>query len=140
DADIIIDCTVEKTVHHYLSDIAWRQRIPYIWASGTPGAWGGIVGRVLLDTSRGCWKCLCGHLADGALPEPQHEDGADIQPVGCDAPTFRGAGFDLDTVAIMCARLAAATLCRGAVDSYPDFNWDIAMVDLWKDGHPIAPE
>jgi molybdopterin/thiamine biosynthesis adenylyltransferase len=139
-ADVIIDCAVERTVHHYLSSIACQQRIPYIWASGTPGAWGGFVGRIWPDTSRGCWKCFCAHLIDGAIPEPPHEQDPEIQPVGCDAPTFRGAGFDLDTVAIMCARLAASTMCRGVNDAYGDFNWDVATVDLWKDGHPIAPE
>jgi molybdopterin/thiamine biosynthesis adenylyltransferase len=139
-ADVIIDCTVERTVHHYLSSNAWRKGIPYIWTSGTPGGWGGIVGRISSTRSRGCWKCFCGHLSDGTVPEPQSEDGPDIQPVGCDAPTFRGAGFDMDTVAIMCARLAASTLSAGTDGGYGDFEWDVAVVNLWKDGHPIAPE
>jgi len=73
--DIIVDCTVEKTVHHYLSSVAWERGIPYIWASGTTGAWGGIVGRIRSDKSRGCWKCFCGHLVDNKILEPEAEDG-----------------------------------------------------------------
>jgi molybdopterin/thiamine biosynthesis adenylyltransferase len=138
-ADVIVDCTVEKTVQHYLSSIARERGLPYIWASGTPGGCGGIVGRISPDKSRGCWNCFRGHLNDGTIPEPQAEDEADIQPVGCDAPTFRGAGFDMDAIAITCARLAASTMCRGAKDGYGDFAWDVAVVDLREDGHPIAP-
>ncbi len=138
-ANVIVDCTVEKTVHHYLSDLAWKRGIPYIWASGTPGAWGGIVGRIRLDKSRGCWKCFLGHLADGGIREPQAEERPDIQPVGCDVPTFRGAGFDLDEVALMCARLAASTMCQGAASGYGDFAWDVAVLDLCEQGRPIAP-
>jgi molybdopterin/thiamine biosynthesis adenylyltransferase len=138
-AHIVIDCTVEKTVHHYLSSVAWERGIPYIWASGTTGAWGGIVGRVRPDRSRGCWKCFCGHLAYNTIVEPNAEDGPDVQLVGCDAPTFRGVGFDMDEIANMCARLSAATLCEQAPGSYGDFSWDVATLNLRKDGQPIAP-
>jgi molybdopterin/thiamine biosynthesis adenylyltransferase len=139
-ADIVVDCTVEKTVQHYLSTIAWERGIPYIWASATPGAWGGIVGRVRPKRSRGCWKCFRGHLADDAIREPQAEQGPDIQPDGCDVPTFRGAGFDLDEVALMCVRLAVSTLCDGAADGYGDLPWDVATVDLRQNGQPIPPK
>ena len=139
-ADIIVDCTVEKTVQHYLSSIAWEQGIPYVWASATPGAWGGIVGRIHPDRSRGCWKCFRGHLTDGTIREPQAEQGPDIQPDGCDVPTFRGAGFDLDEVAVMCVRLVVSTMCKGVGDGCGDFPWDVATVDLRQDGKPTPPK
>lgn len=138
--NIVVDCTVEKTVQHYLSTIAWERGIPYIWASATPGAWGGIVGRILPDRSKGCWTCFRGHLADGAIRKPEAEDGPEIQPDGCDVPTFRGTGVDLDEVAIMCARLGISTLCSSDPNGYGDFPWDVATVDLRQDGKPIAPK
>ena len=137
--EVIIDCTVEKTVHHYLSHVAQEKALPFIWASATPGAWGGIVGRALPDKDRGCWECFCHHQMDETIPAPAQEEGPDIQPIGCFSPTFQGTGFDLDHVALMCARLAVATLCRGTQEGYGDFTWDIAVLDLWKDGQPIAP-
>lgn len=140
EAELVIDCTVERTVHHYLSSVAWERGVPYVWASGTPGGWGGIVGRIRPDRSRGCWKCFCGDLLAGRIPEPAREDEPDIQPVGCDAPTFRGAGFDLDQIALMCARLTVSTLTSAAGDGYGDFNWDVGVLNLWKDGRPIAPD
>lgn len=138
--DLVIDCTVEFTVHHYLSSVAWERGIPYIWASGTPGSWGGIVGRAIRGKTQGCWKCFQGHRTDGIYPSPAQEEGPDIQPVGCFSPTFTGTGFDLDLVSLMAVRLATATLCSGINGGYPDFDWDIGIVDLWKDGRPIAPQ
>lgn len=139
ETDLVVDCTVEKTVQHFLSSTAWERGIPYVWASATPGAWGGIVGRILPDRPRGCWSCFRGHLADGTIREPQGEEGPDIQPDGCDVPTFRGAGFDLDEVALMCARLGVSTICRSDPDAYGDFTWDVATVDLRQDGKPVPP-
>jgi len=139
-AEVIVDCTVEKTVHHYLSSVAWERRVPYIWASGTPGGWGGIVGRVTGRRDAGCWKCFLSQLLNKLIVEPEAEDSADVQMAGCDAPTFRGAGFDLDEISLMCARLTAATLCGESPGSYGNFAWDVATVNLRKDGRPIAPE
>ena len=138
-SDIIIDCTVEKTSQHYLSSIAWERGIPYVWASATPGAWGGIVGRIHPDRSRGCWNCFRSHLFDNKIKEPPAEPGPDIQPDGCDTPTFRGTGFDLDEISTMCARLAVSTLCRGHADGYGAFPWDVATVELRQDDKPIPP-
>jgi molybdopterin/thiamine biosynthesis adenylyltransferase len=138
-ADIIIDCTAEFAVHHYLSTLARERNIPYVWATATPGGWGGRVGRASPDKTEGCWACFSRHCTDGTFPPPQSEDRPDVQPVGCFSPTFTGTGFDMDLVSIMAARLAVATLCRGS-EGYPDFNWDVGVVDLWKDGMPIAPQ
>jgi len=140
DADILIDCTVELTAHHYLSDLSWRRGLPYIWCSGTTGGWGGIVGRALRGKTSGCWRCFRHHRVDGTYPSPAEEEVADVQPIGCFSPTFTGSGFDLDLVSLTAVRLAASTLCIGSVDGYQDFNWDVGVVDLWDNGAPIAPK
>lgn len=139
-ADIIVDCTAEFTVHHYLSSIARRRGIPYVWVSARSGGWGGVVGRVIPDRTAGCWGCFYRHRTDGTFPSPAQEDAPDIQPVGCFSPTFTGAGFDMDLVSIMAVRLAVSTLCRCEEESYPDFDWDVGIVDLWNNGRPIAPD
>lgn len=138
-ADIIVDCTAEFTVHHYLSTLARERDIPYLWAYGTPGGWGGVVGRAMPASASGCWGCYYRHRTDGTIVAPAQEDVRDIQPVGCFSPTFTGAGFDLDHVSIMAARMAIATLCHGTPDGYGEFGWDVGIVDLWREGRPIAP-
>lgn len=138
-ADMIVDCTVQLTVHHYLSTLAWRRGIPYVWASGTPGGWGGIVGRSIANQTAGCWKCFANHRVAGTYPSPAQEEETDVQPVGCFSPTFTGSGIDMDLISVMAARVAVATLCHTTQGGYPNFDWDIGIVDLWRDGHPIAP-
>lgn len=137
--DLIVDCTVEFTVHHFLSSLAWKRGVPYIWVSGTPGSWGGIVGRAMRGKTHGCWHCFKCNQTDGAYPTPAAEEGPDVQPVGCFSPTFTGSGFDMDSVSLTAVRLAIATLCIGAENGYPDFDWDIGIVNLWNGGRPIAP-
>lgn len=140
DAHIVVDCTVETTVHHYLSRAAWMRGIPYLWASATPGAWGGTIGRAQRDVTQGCWLCFKHHQTAGAYRRPPAEDSPDVQPVGCFSPTFTGTGADLDVVAIGAARLAFSTLLNSADDGYPDVTWDIGVVATWGgDGRPIAP-
>lgn len=136
--NLIIDCTVEFTVHHFLSNLAWKRGIPYLWVSGTTGGWGGIVGRAVRGKTRGCWHCFKCNQTDGAYPAPSAEETPDVQPVGCFSPTFTGSGFDMDSVSVAAVRLAISTLCIGADNGYPDFDWDIGIVNLWSGGRPIA--
>jgi len=138
--DVVIDCTVEFTVHHFLSDTARKRNVPYIWASGTPGGWGGIVGRARPARELGCWQCFKRHQRDGRYPTPNAEDVADVQPIGCFSPTFTGAGFDMDLISIQATRLAVSTLCAGDAGGYPDFEWDVAFANLWAGGRPVAGE
>lgn len=138
-ADLILDCAAEFTVSHYLATIASERGIPYVWATGTPGSWGGIVGRVVPGKTPGCWKCFRRHQAAGAYPEPAFDDGPGVQPVGCFSPTFTGSGFDMDHVALAAVRMSVATLCAGVESAYPEFDWDVGTVDLWRHGLPIAP-
>lgn len=139
-AHVVIDCTVEKTVHHFLSRLAWGRGVPYVWMSARAGGWGGFVGRTVPGPTAGCWTCFKHHQEANRYRIPSEEEGADVHPIGCFSPTFTGAGFDLDEVALMGTRMCAATLCRGEAGGYPDFEWDIGIVDLWRDGRPIAPD
>lgn len=137
---MIVDTTAEWCVSHYLSELAKEKGIHYLWATGTPGGWGGTVGRVVPNRTLGCWKCYQRHLKAGTIKLPNQEDIPDVQPVGCFHPTFTGAGFDMDHVTLAAVRLAVSTLCLGSEMAYPDFDWDVGIVDLWeKNGTPIAP-
>ncbi len=157
DADIIVDATAEPSVNRYLASVAKENDIPYVWAYGTPGGWGGIIGRIVPWHTRGCYECFRYEMAEAttalangqALPKtaiipPPEERLPDVQPVGCFHPTFRGTGFDMDQVSQMAARLIVGTLCLDAqpgLDSYPDFPWDVAVLSQWdpKTDLPTVP-
>ncbi|MDO8932346.1 MAG: ThiF family adenylyltransferase [Rhodocyclaceae bacterium] len=139
--DLIFDATAEWCVSHFLSDLAQQRRIPYLWATGTPGARGGTIGRIVPGKTNGCWKCYQRHLTDGTILTPNHADLPDVQPVGCFHPTFTGTGFDMDHVTLAAVRLSASTLCLGENGGYPNFTWDVGTVNSWSnDGVPISPE
>ena len=139
--DLVLDATAEKCVSHFLSDLARKRGVPYLWATGTPGSRGGAVGRIIPGRTEGCWKCYQHWLFDGTIKTPAQENVPDIQPVGCFHPTFTGTGFDMDHIALAAVRLAVSTLCANNEGAYPDFGWDVGIVDLWgEDGMPIAPE
>ena len=141
DVDLIVDATAEWCVSQYLSDLAKERGIPYIWVTGTPGAWGGTIGRIVPGHTDGCWKCYQRFLGDGTFKLPNHGATPTIQPVGCFHPTFTGTGFDMDHVTLAAVRLAVSTLCIGEDNSYPDFDWDVGIVDTWNEGGlPISPK
>lgn len=140
DADLVIDATAERCISHLLSDLCNEASVPYLWATGTQGSQGGVVGRVVPKKTEGCWTCYQHLIQDGTIMSPAKEDIPNIQPKGCFHPTFTGTGFDMDNVSIVASRLAVSTLCRGEENAYPDVDWDVAVLDLWsKDGKPIAP-
>lgn len=139
--DLIFDATAEWCVSHYLSDLARERGIPYLWATGTPGAYGGTIGRVVPGKTLGCWKCYQRKLSDKEILIPNHAEVPDVQPVGCFHPTFTGTGFDMDHVTLGAVRLTVSTLCASEERMYPDFDWDVGVVNTWSaDGLPIAPE
>lgn len=157
EVDIIIDAAAEIVVNQHLQGIARERNIPYVWAYGTPGGWGGVIGRSVPGRTEGCYDCVQCRMYDATLPEnsdvpgapsvivpPPAEDLPDVQPVGCFNPTFRGTGFDMDQVSQMAARLVVATLCQDSKpedNCYPDFAWDIAVLSQWDEqsGSPTAP-
>jgi ubiquitin-protein ligase len=140
DCDLIIDATANHRVSHFLADLARELGKPYLWLTTTHGAAGGVVGRVIPGRTAGCWHCFQHRLADGSIPLPADSGGETIQPGGCSQATFIGAGLDSDEVALLASRLAVATLVSGAEGGYPDFNWNVAVADFWRDGFSIAPE
>jgi len=141
ESDVVIDAVAEKNISLYLSSRCRELDTSYIWATGTQGGWGGIVGRVVPDVTKGCWTCFSYDIADEKFKSPSAEEGSDIQPVGCFHPTFTGAGFDLDHISLMATRLTISTLLQGEDNSYTDFNWDFAVLNLFDEdsGIPIEP-
>lgn len=138
--DLILDATAEWCVSHYLANLAKELGIPYVWVTGTPGSFGGIVGRIVPNKTEGCWGCFQQKLRDGTIKNPSQEESPLIQPQGCFHPTFTGTGFDMDHVSLAAVRLVVSTLCSGQDGGYPDFDWDVGVVDLWDDTNaPIAP-
>lgn len=136
-ADLVVDATASFRVNHLVADIARRENKPYLWLSTTPGAAGGVVGRVVPGKTAGCWHCFQRHLADKTLPVPKDGGATFVQPGGCTHPTFVAAGVDSDEVAILASRLAVATLTKGTTDA-KDFDWDVAVGDLATDSRRIA--
>jgi molybdopterin/thiamine biosynthesis adenylyltransferase len=157
EADILVDATGQIAVNRYLEKLARGRNIPYVWAYGSNGGWGGVIGRSVPGRAVGCYDCVQWRMLDAldqtqqnssaapcAIMPPPAEDLPDVQPVGCFNPTFRGTGFDMDQVSQMAARLVVATLCRDTppgANCYPDFPWDVAVLSQWNSqtGLPTVP-
>jgi molybdopterin/thiamine biosynthesis adenylyltransferase len=138
---LVIDATAEVGVHHFLSKIAQEKNIPYMSISATPGAYGGLVMRVVPDKTQGCWMCMKYWQDKNAEMVPRsNESGGMVQPPGCGDITFTGAGFDLQNIVLAGVRLAVSTLCLQDNEGYPDVNWDIGVLNLFDEyGFPIVP-
>ncbi len=141
EADIVIDAAAETNVSLYSSSLCEQLNKPYVWATGTQGAWGGIVGRFIPGVTKGTWKDFSYMYHDKKFTEPPAEEDSNVQPVGCFHETFTGSGFDLDHASLMASRLASATLMRNVDGGYPNFNWDVGILHLWDENKkiPIAP-
>lgn len=143
---LIVDATVEVGIHHFLSVEAKKRGIPYICMYATPGAYGGMVMRMVPDKNTGCWMCMR-HMENDKFREgvrdmdlPSDRAGGLIQPPGCGDITFTGAGFDLQNISMAGVRLAVSTLCSGNDAGYPDVDWDIGVLRLFDDdGKPLMP-
>lgn len=137
-ADLVYDAAVEEGIHLILEHRCRALRIPYVCVSGTNGVWGGSVVRTRPGT--GCWHCFRAAQQDGTIATPVKAPTAWVQPVGCGSPTFTGAGFDLEPIALAGVRMAVGTLTGGAAGGYPDAAWDVAVGDFRDgDGQPIPP-
>lgn len=135
--DLVLDASAETGIQDFLSVLAGARGIPYICAYATPGGWGGYLVRVLAGRKQGCWLCFRHGLADGKIPTAPFDQREFVQPAGCAAPTFRAASFDVGHISTEAARLAAATLCEGAGDSYPALDWDVGVLYL-RDSRGVA--
>lgn len=141
ETDLVLDATAESGIQLLLSDFAAEREIPYICASTTPGAWGGLVFRQLPGAEHACWSCLQHAMTEGLVPTPLHDPRGTLQPAGCANPTFTGAGVDIQLVSLMAARTAIATLCVGAENGYPDVDWNVAIATLRSsEGRIVAPQ
>jgi molybdopterin/thiamine biosynthesis adenylyltransferase len=141
--DLIVDASAEGLVNHYLSDLARSRGIPYVWVYTTPGAWGGVVGRIIPGETEGCWFCSREAMVSEGIPVPPQDPTADehYQPLGCSLPSFPGARIDSEEVVLMAGRMIADLLCRDRENAYPIHNWDVAVVSLRDDkGNPTAPQ
>lgn len=139
-ADLVIDASANFHVSHYLADLCSELSKPYLWLTTTHGAAGGIAGRIVPGRTKGCWHCFQHRLGDRSIRLPAAASTGDLQAAGCSMPTFVGAGVDSDAIPVLAARLAIATLCLDAADGYPDFPWDVAVVDTYRGAVPMAPE
>lgn len=143
--DLIIDTAASSELQHALSYFCREMGKPYIMAHATLGAAGGAVYRAR-PGAPSCWVCLREHWNAGTIPNPPvHEDGM-VSPVGCNAPTFTGGGFDLQEISLEVVRSAVGLLAEPA---YDPGSWDVAILSLW-DGerkrilpswtsHPLLP-
>lgn len=135
--DLIIDCTAELGVNHFLSELARVRGVHYILANATPGAWGGMVAS--FDGQGSCWLCLRQALyGEQSLPLPPADPAGELQPPGCADPTFTGSSFDLAEVSLEAVRTAAGLLSGD--EGYPRSDWQFAALRLRSDeGRRIPP-
>lgn len=132
--DMVIDATANYRVNHLLADMSRAEGKAYVWLSTTPGAAGGIVGRVNPTETQGCWHCFQHAMAAGVIRYPADNGALDVQPRGCTHPTFVAAGIDSDEVSILASRLVVATLLAqdDGEGQTSDFEWDVAVGDFFS--------
>lgn len=110
-ADLVIDTAADRSVSRYLAALCAASGRPFLHASATAGAHGGIV--ALFPTgAAGCWWCMLHHHHHQTLPFPPAAapEAGIVVPIGCTTPTFTGTGADLDTIAAHATRTAIAQL------------------------------
>jgi siroheme synthase (precorrin-2 oxidase/ferrochelatase) len=136
--DLVFDATAQQSVSYLLSALCWERKIPYVWVTTTPGAWGGIVGRAVAGVTEGCWWCFKAQQ-DHAIESPLFSGDPNVQPVGCVHSTFTGAALDINPISSAAVRLAVGTLCAGSDGGYPTGGWDIGVVNLRTPTGDVIP-
>lgn len=137
--DLVIDTTAENGVNEFLSAVSRQLKIPYVVASGTPGAWGGYVTRFKHDGTDACWNCLMHDFygSKGADDLPPADPEGTRQPPGCPAITFTGTAVDLKEVSLEVVRSAFGLL----TPNYPSPSEQISILSQRnKDGSRSAPQ
>jgi integrative and conjugative element protein (TIGR02256 family) len=128
DADLIIDATVEDGIHHAIAQYAAETKNHVLLVAATNG---GYRGKIARSSDHGWWLCLEYAIAEGRVIQPEAlPDSQLVQPAGCANPTYIGGSFDLAEISLAGVRLAVSTLCKLADPEYPDFEWDVAVVNL----------
>lgn len=126
-ADVVVDASASTEVQLALSHYCRQFRVPYLMGYATLGVAGGVVARFLPD-SDGCYVCLQEHWKDKlTIPEPREDSAGVVIPVGCNASTFTGGGFDLQEISLEIVRAAVELLSGG--DCHPG-KWEIAILTL----------
>jgi molybdopterin/thiamine biosynthesis adenylyltransferase len=129
-ADVVIDTSASSEVQLAISQYCRLFRVPYVMGYATLGVAGGLVARFLAN-SEGCFVCLNEHWSDKQhIPEPRVDDAGIVTPVGCNAPTFTGGGFDLQEISLEVVRTAVGLLSDG---SYDPGDWEVAVLTLRDD-------
>ncbi len=127
-ADLIVDASAEVGVQQYLSAQAAHGNIPYIFASATPGAVGGMVGRFIPGDMQGCWFCLQRAIYhEGVIPEPKKDIDGHVLPPGCNHPTFTGASFDLTEVSLQALRMTVQAFNANVKSAFVSMEFDGAL-------------
>lgn len=137
EADLVIDAAAAPDISRYLHALCVATETPFLHASATAGAYGGVVVRIRPGRTEGCWGCLLHHRAAGTLPFPPEAPDREgtIVPVGCSEPTFTGTAVDLATIAGHATRVAIATL---ADEQSRDMAGDVYVAALrGPDHHPV---
>jgi len=93
----------------------------------TPGAWADACLEYDRD-NKGLLDVSPTLLGDKAIPLPPEDSKELVQPAGCAAPTFTGAGFDIMEVVLTGVRLSVATLCSEDSNGYPGLDWDVGVL------------
>jgi hypothetical protein len=138
--DMIFDSSANLNVNHLMSDLAREMGISYLAISTTYGAWGGHIVRIWPGKTRGCWLCYRHWLEEGRIPFARSDPNGEVQPGGCGTPTYTGAGFDAQEIALGGIRVAVSFLTREHTKGYSAIDWDVAVVNLRDDaGHSIPP-
>jgi hypothetical protein len=130
-ADVVVDASASPEAQLALSHYCRRFRVPYVMGYATLGVAGGVVARYVPD-SEGCFVCLQEHWKDKQeIPAPRVDDAGIVIPVGCNAPTFTGGGFDLQEISLEIVRTAVGLLSEG---TYDPGSWEVAVLTLKGEG------
>jgi hypothetical protein len=135
-ADVVVDASASEEVQLALSHYCKRFGVPYVVGHATYGVAGGLVARFLPD-AESCFVCLNEHWKDKRIPEPRVDDTGVVIPVGCNAPTFTGGGFDLQEISLEIVRTAVGLLSE---ENYDPGGWTVAVLTLKNaDGSRTLP-
>lgn len=135
-ADVVVDASASTEMQLALAHYCKRIGVPYVVGYATQGVAGGVVARFLPD-GEGCFVCLNEHWKDGRIPQPREDESGVVIPVGCNAPTFTGGGFDLQEVSLEIVRTAVGLLSDG---KYDPGAWSVAVLTLRnEDGSRTLP-
>lgn len=135
EADIVVDASAstecQEAVAHYCRSLGK----PMVLGYATEGAAGGVVAR-FPAVSDACYVCFQEHWTDPDFPRPPVDPAGTVTPLGCNQPTFTGAAFDLQEVAMELTRSAVGLLTP---EAYDPGAWQVAVLGLVEGGRRVLP-